>query len=106
SACNSRVSTRTPATRARWAPSRPHSRYRFAEITSHLPGRPRGALSFWRVEWHSHDMADEFSPSTSVAAGQIAIPRAHALYTPAMLAIYDLLVHGVSNHVAWRCPTR
>jgi hypothetical protein len=23
-----------------------------------------------------------------------------------MLSIYDLLVHGVSNHLAWRCPTR
>jgi SAM-dependent methyltransferase len=51
-------------------------------------------------------MADELAPSASVAADEIAIARAHAVYTPAMLAIYDLLVHGVSNHVAWRCPTR
>lgn len=35
-----------------------------------------------------------------------AIAKAHAIYTPSMLSIYDLLVHGVSNHLAWRCPTR
>jgi hypothetical protein len=35
-----------------------------------------------------------------------AVAKAHAIYTPAMLAFYDLLVHGVSNHFAWRCPTR
>src|SRR5262249_58237408 len=35
-----------------------------------------------------------------------AIAKAHAIYTPYMLSIYDLLVHGVSNHLAWRCPTR
>ena len=23
-----------------------------------------------------------------------------------MLSIYDVVVHGLSNHVAWRCPTR
>jgi hypothetical protein len=23
-----------------------------------------------------------------------------------MLSIYDVLVHGLSNHLAWRCPTR
>ncbi len=23
-----------------------------------------------------------------------------------MLSVYDLLVHGLSNHLAWRCPTR
>ncbi|HEX7533076.1 MAG TPA: class I SAM-dependent methyltransferase [Methyloceanibacter sp.] len=34
------------------------------------------------------------------------IARAHAVYTPSMLSIYDLLVHGLSNHIAWRCPTR
>jgi hypothetical protein len=37
---------------------------------------------------------------------QEAIANAHAIYTPSMLSIYDLLVHGVSNHLAWRCPTR
>jgi hypothetical protein len=35
-----------------------------------------------------------------------AVAKAHAIYTPAMLTFYDLLVHGVSNHFAWRCPTR
>ena len=34
-----------------------------------------------------------------------AIAKAHAIYTPFMLSFYDLLVHGVSNHLAWRCPT-
>src|SRR6266508_1287333 len=35
-----------------------------------------------------------------------AIATAHAIYTPFMLSIYDVLVHGVSNRLAWRCPTR
>lgn len=32
--------------------------------------------------------------------------RGAALYTPRNLAFYDVVVHGVSNAVAWRCPTR
>jgi hypothetical protein len=35
-----------------------------------------------------------------------AVARAHAVYTPFTLAIYDVLVHGLSNRFAWRCPTR
>ena len=34
-----------------------------------------------------------------------AIARAHAVYTPSALAFYDLVVHGLSNRLAWRCPT-
>jgi hypothetical protein len=34
-----------------------------------------------------------------------AIAKAHAIYTPGMLSFYDLLVHGLSNRFAWRCPT-
>ena len=34
-----------------------------------------------------------------------AIAKAHAIYTPVMLSIYDVLVHGLSNRLAWRCPT-
>ena len=34
------------------------------------------------------------------------IARAHAIYTPFMLSIYDVLVHGLSNRFAWRCPTK
>jgi hypothetical protein len=34
-----------------------------------------------------------------------AIPRAHAVYTPFALRFYDLVVHGFSSRVAWRCPT-
>jgi hypothetical protein len=33
-----------------------------------------------------------------------AIARAHAVYTPSALAAYDLIVHGLSNRLAWRCP--
>jgi Methyltransferase domain len=29
-----------------------------------------------------------------------------AVYTKAVLAIYDFWVHGISNHLIWRCPTR
>jgi hypothetical protein len=35
-----------------------------------------------------------------------AVAKAHAVYTPFTLAIYDVLVHGFSNRFAWRCPTR
>jgi hypothetical protein len=37
---------------------------------------------------------------------ETAIAKAHAIYTPVMLSIYDVLVHGLSNSLAWRCPTR
>ena len=40
------------------------------------------------------------------AATADAVAKAHAIYTPAMLSVYDLVVHGLSNHLAWRCPTR
>ena len=36
----------------------------------------------------------------------VAIAKAHAIYTPFMLSFYDMLVHGLSNRVAWRCPSR
>jgi len=35
-----------------------------------------------------------------------AVEKAHAIYTPAMLSVYDLVVHGLSNPLAWGCPTR
>jgi hypothetical protein len=34
-----------------------------------------------------------------------AVAKAHAVYTPTALAFYDLVVHGLSNRFAWRCPT-
>jgi len=39
------------------------------------------------------------------AADADAIARAHAVYTPFSLRFYDLVVHGLSNRFAWRCPT-
>jgi hypothetical protein len=51
-------------------------------------------------------MADEFAQRELTAPDAEAIAKAHAIYTPFMLSIYDLLVHAVSNHLAWRCPTR
>jgi len=38
-------------------------------------------------------------------ADSAAIARAHAVYTPAALRVYDFVVHGLSNRLAWRCPT-
>jgi SAM-dependent methyltransferase len=35
--------------------------------------------------------------------------RSHAgqaVYSPATLAVYDVAVLGISNHLIWRCPTR
>jgi hypothetical protein len=51
-------------------------------------------------------MADEFAERDLIAPDAEAVAKAHAIYTPFMLSIYDSLVHGVSNHLAWRCPTR
>lgn len=51
-------------------------------------------------------MAEELAPTTNAAPDEIAMAKAHAVYTPVMLSIYDLLVHGLSNPLAWRCPTR
>jgi SAM-dependent methyltransferase len=36
-------------------------------------------------------------PAAAVRAGQ-------AIYSPALLALYDALILGVSNRLAWRCP--
>jgi hypothetical protein len=38
-------------------------------------------------------------------ADEIAVAKAHAIYTPFMLSLYDVLVHGLSNRIAWHCPT-
>ena len=51
-------------------------------------------------------MAEEFAKRRADGLDEEAIAKAHAIYTPSMLSIYDRLVHGVSNHLAWRCPTR
>lgn len=39
-------------------------------------------------------------------ADATAIAKAHAIYTPFMLSLYDVLVHGLSNRLAWRCSTQ
>jgi SAM-dependent methyltransferase len=51
-------------------------------------------------------MTDELTPRAECAPDAAAIAKAHAIYTPVMLSVYDLLVHGLSNRFAWRCPTR
>lgn len=33
------------------------------------------------------------------------VAAGHAIYTPASLRFYDLVVHGLSNRFLWRCPT-
>jgi ubiquinone/menaquinone biosynthesis C-methylase UbiE len=32
--------------------------------------------------------------------------RGAAIYSPFILSVYDVAVHGVSNALAWKCPTR
>jgi hypothetical protein len=44
-------------------------------------------------------------PRAEPAPDETAIAKAHAIYTPFMLSFYDVLVHGLSNSLAWRCPT-
>jgi len=51
-------------------------------------------------------MAEDVAKRRADGLDEEAIAKAHAIYTPSMLSIYDLLVHVVSNHLAWRCPTR
>jgi hypothetical protein len=51
-------------------------------------------------------MAEERVQRAEGAPDEEAVAKAHAIYTPVMLSFYDLLVHGLSNHLAWRCPTR
>lgn len=43
--------------------------------------------------------------TSRIAIDPEAIAKAHAIYTPSMLRIYDGLVHGLSNRFAWCCPT-
>ena len=50
-------------------------------------------------------MPPERTPGLEAAPDEIAVARAHAVYTPITLSIYDMLVHGLSNRLAWRCPT-
>ncbi len=43
-----------------------------------------------------------------MAAGQPspeAVAAGQAVYSDRVLKLYDLVVHGVSNHLLWRCPT-
>lgn len=51
-------------------------------------------------------MAEQRGPRIETSPDQTAIAKAHAIYTPFMLSIYDVLVHDLSNRFAWRCPTR
>jgi hypothetical protein len=51
-------------------------------------------------------MTEELAPRAEPVPDEAAIAKAHAIYTPVMLSIYDVLVHGLSNRFAWRCPTR
>lgn len=45
------------------------------------------------------------SPAAA-APGEEEIAAGQAVYSPSLLKKYDLLVHGFSNHLLWRCPTR
>ena len=43
--------------------------------------------------------------TSRIAIDPEAIAKAHAIYTPSMLRLYDWVVHGFSNRFAWNCPT-
>jgi hypothetical protein len=51
-------------------------------------------------------MGEELGSMAETAPDSAAVAKAQAIYTPFMLSIYDVLVHGLSNRFAWRCPTR
>jgi predicted TPR repeat methyltransferase len=50
-------------------------------------------------------MTESREQANDPLADSDAIARAHAVYTPFALRFYDLAVHGLSNRLAWRCPT-
>lgn len=50
-------------------------------------------------------MQDDASGRNAWAPEPSAIARAQAIYTPFTLSLYDLVVHGLSNRLAWHCPT-
>ncbi|MGH6736186.1 MAG: methyltransferase [Methyloceanibacter sp.] len=50
-------------------------------------------------------MAEHLARKSEASTDPRAIARAHAIYTPLMLSFYDVLVHGLSNRYAWKCPT-
>ncbi len=39
------------------------------------------------------------------APDRAAVEAGQAVYSPRVLKIYDQVVHGISNHLLWRCPT-
>ncbi|MGB0720997.1 MAG: class I SAM-dependent methyltransferase [Gammaproteobacteria bacterium] len=41
---------------------------------------------------------------SSKEAAAARIQAGQAVYTPSVLALYDLLVLGISSHLVWRCP--
>jgi hypothetical protein len=47
-------------------------------------------------------MAEEIARRVETQPDDAAIAKAHAIYTPFMLRLYDVLVHGLSNRFAWR----
>ena len=64
--------------------------------------RLTGEVVNWRLYCrgqYSRQMTNPMRDHAEIEAGQ-------AVYTPRVLAMYDLVVHGVSNHWIWRCPTR
>lgn len=44
-------------------------------------------------------------PAPEIKPDAAAIAAGQAIYKPRVLRIYDLFVHGLSNHLLWRCPT-
>ncbi|MEM7399379.1 MAG: class I SAM-dependent methyltransferase [Pseudomonadota bacterium] len=49
--------------------------------------------------------AHDIAPSSLAPPSADAVAKAHAIYTPTSLSFYDGVVHGLSNRLAWRCPT-
>jgi hypothetical protein len=50
-------------------------------------------------------MVEERATGTGLTP-DAAVAKAQAIYTPLSLRFYDLVVHGLSNRFAWRCPTQ
>lgn len=53
-----------------------------------------------------HRMDESGASAVDASAAADAALPGQAIYTRPVLAIYDLWVHGISNPLIWRCPTR
>lgn len=53
----------------------------------------------------STDSPDPVASLSQPSSRRMTDDRSHAIYSPALLRWYDVIVLGISNRLIWRCPT-